>query len=54
MTALTLGILVGSSALVQTAKTAAPPMDDARRKGLQECAAMEKKYPQYTWGVQQI
>jgi hypothetical protein len=53
MTALTLGILFGSSALVQTAN-AAPPMDDARMKALQECAVMEKKYPQSTWGVHQV
>jgi hypothetical protein len=52
MTALTLGILFGSSALVQTAN-AAPPMDDVRIKALQECSGIEKKYLQNTWGVQQ-
>jgi hypothetical protein len=39
--------------LVQLAN-AAPPMDDARMKALQECGAMEKKYTQETWGVQQL
>jgi len=29
-------------------------MDDARMKALQECGAMEKKYTQETWGVQQL
>jgi hypothetical protein len=51
--AFTLAILFGSPALVQLAN-AAPPMGDARMKALQECDAMEKKYPQETWGVQQL
>jgi hypothetical protein len=51
--AFTLAILFGSPALVQLAN-AAPPMDDARMKALQECGAMEKKYTQETWGVQQL
>jgi hypothetical protein len=51
--AFTLAILFGSPALVQLAN-AAPPMDDARIKALQECGAMEKKYTQETWGVQQL
>jgi hypothetical protein len=51
--AFTLAILFGSPALVQLAN-AAPPMDDARMKALQECGAMEKKYVQETWGVQQL
>jgi hypothetical protein len=46
--AFTLAILFGSPALVQLAN-AAPPMDDARMKALQECGAMEKKYTQETW-----
>ena len=46
----TLAILFGSPVLVQLAN-AAPPMDDARMKALQECGAMEKKYTQETWGV---
>jgi hypothetical protein len=37
--AFTLAILFGSPALVQLAN-AAPPMDDARMKALQECGAM--------------
>ena len=51
--AFTLAILFGSPALVQLAN-AAPHMDDARMKALQECGAMEKKYTQETWGVQQL
>src|SRR5215475_10946660 len=52
MTALTLGIVFGSS-MVQTAN-AASPMDNARMKAIQGCVVMEKKYPQDTWGVQQV
>lgn len=51
--ALTLGALFGSPALVQPAN-AARPIDDARMKALQECGALERKYPQATWGVQQL
>jgi hypothetical protein len=51
--AFTLAILFGTPALVQLAN-AAPPMDDARMKALQECSGMEKKYTQYGWGVQQL
>jgi hypothetical protein len=51
--AFALAILVGSPALVQLAN-AAPPMDDARMKALQECIPMEKKYPQNGWGVTQL
>lgn len=53
MTALTLGILFGSSTLVQTAN-AASSMDNVRIKAIQGCAVIEKKYPQDTWGVQQL
>jgi hypothetical protein len=51
--AFTLAILFASPALVQLAN-AAPPMDDARMKALQECSSMEKRYTQYGWGVQQL
>jgi hypothetical protein len=53
MTALTLGILFGSPALAQRTE-AAPPMDDARIKALQDCSAMQNKYTQSTWGVHQL
>jgi hypothetical protein len=51
--AFTLAILFGSPALVQLAN-AAPPMDDARMKALQECSLVDKKYTQYGWGVTQL
>ena len=51
--AFTLAILFGAPALVQPAN-AAPPMDAAREKALHECGAMEEKYVQETWGVQQL
>lgn len=50
--AFTLAILFGSP-LVQLAN-AAPPMDDARIKALQECSSAETKYPQNGWGVTQL
>jgi hypothetical protein len=49
----TLAVLFGSLPLVQLAN-AAQPMDDSRMQALQQCAAIEKKYPQETWGVQQL
>jgi hypothetical protein len=53
ITAVTLAILLGSPALVQPAN-AAPPMDDARMKALQECNARARKYIEHTWGDVEI
>ena len=53
VTVLALGILFGLPALVEPTN-AAPSMDDVRIKALQDCSGMEKKYTQYTWGVQQL
>jgi hypothetical protein len=53
MTALTLGILFGSSTLVRTVN-ALSAGGAARVKAIQDCAVMERKYPQDTWGVQQL
>jgi hypothetical protein len=52
-TTLALGLLVGSTALVQAAN-AVTPISKARMKALQECTVLEDKYAQYTWGVQQL
>jgi hypothetical protein len=49
----TLAVFFGSPVLLHLTHPA-PPMGDARMKALQECDAMEKKYPQETWGVQQL
>ena len=53
-TALTLGALIAAPAFVRSA-SAAPPtdgVDAARARAMQECSAMQKKYPnQYMGGT---
>ena len=47
------GILLGSAVFVQLAN-AAPPIDEARVKALQECNARARKYIEHTWGDVEI
>jgi hypothetical protein len=49
ITAFAFGILFGSPLFVQPAN-AAPPMDDARMKALQECNVRARRYIEHTWG----
>jgi len=51
--AFTLAILFGSPLFVQPAN-AAPPMDGARMKALQECNVRARKYIEHTWGDVEI
>jgi hypothetical protein len=53
ITAFAFGILFGSPLFVQPAN-AAPPMDDARMKALQECNVRARKYIEHTWGDVEI
>ena len=50
---LTLGVLFGSPAF-SLPTNGASSIDAARVKAFQQCSAMEKKYPQYAWGVTQL
>ena len=51
--AFTLAILFGSPALVQLAN-AAPRMDAAREKAINECNVRARKYIEHTWGDVEI
>ena len=50
---LTLGVLFGSPAF-SLPTNGGSSIDAARVEALQQCSAMEKKYPQYTWGDAQL
>ena len=53
ITALTLGTLIAAPAFFQSA-SAAPPVDDARERAIQECSVLAQRYSQSTWGHLQL